>query len=66
MFSPGKLVSQVIEFSTNSRLAQKMPDIIDFDTGTIISGEKKHLSSPERKSWHLHWGCQRQGEAKSC
>jgi altronate hydrolase len=26
--------------STNSRLAAKMPDIIDFDSGKIISGEE--------------------------
>lgn len=36
----GNPVSQVIKLSTNTRLAQRMPDIIDFDTGAIISGEK--------------------------
>ncbi len=36
----GNPVSQVIKLSTNTRLAQKMPDIIDFNTGSIISGEK--------------------------
>ncbi len=36
----GNPVSQVIKLSTNSRLAQKMPDIIDYDTGPIISGDK--------------------------
>ncbi|AYB32351.1 UxaA family hydrolase [Chryseolinea soli] len=36
----GNPVSQVIKLSTNTRLAQKMPDIIDFNTGQIISGEK--------------------------
>jgi len=30
----------VIKLSTNTRLAQRMPDIIDFNTGPIISGEK--------------------------
>lgn len=36
----GNPVSQVIKVATNTRLAQKMPDIIDFNTGSIISGEK--------------------------
>lgn len=36
----GNPVSQVIKLSTNTRLAQRMPDIIDFNTGPIISGEK--------------------------
>jgi altronate hydrolase len=36
----GNPVSQVIKLSTNTRLAQRMPDIIDFNTGGIISGEK--------------------------
>ena len=37
----GNPVSQVIKISSNTKLAQKMPDIIDFNTGSIISGEKK-------------------------
>lgn len=36
----GNPVSQVIKLSTNTRLAERMPDIIDFNTGGIISGEK--------------------------
>lgn len=36
----GNPVSQVIKLSTNTKLAQRMPDIIDFNTGSIISGEK--------------------------
>ena len=36
----GNPVSQVVKVSTNTKLAQKMPDIIDFNTGSIISGEK--------------------------
>lgn len=36
----GNPVSQVIKLSTNTKLAQRMPDIIDFNTGDIISGEK--------------------------
>ncbi len=36
----GNPVSQVLKIATNTKLAQKMPDIIDFNTGAIISGEK--------------------------
>jgi altronate hydrolase len=36
----GNPVSQVIKISTNTKLAEKMPDIIDFNTGSIISGDK--------------------------
>ncbi|HWA32483.1 MAG TPA: altronate dehydratase family protein [Cyclobacteriaceae bacterium] len=36
----GNPVSQIIKVSSNTKLAQKMPDIIDFNTGSIISGEK--------------------------
>lgn len=36
----GNPVSQVIKLSTNTTLARRMPDIIDFNTGEIISGEK--------------------------
>jgi altronate hydrolase len=36
----GNPVSQVIKVSTNTKLAERMPDIIDFNTGSIISGEK--------------------------
>jgi len=36
----GNPVSQVVKLSTNTRLGQRMPDIIDFNTGPIISGEK--------------------------
>jgi altronate hydrolase len=36
----GNPVSQVIKVSTNTKLAQKMPDIIDYNTGGIIAGEK--------------------------
>jgi altronate hydrolase len=35
----GNPVVPVIKVSSNSELAQKMPDIIDFDAGAIISGE---------------------------
>ncbi|NOT73682.1 MAG: altronate dehydratase [Cyclobacteriaceae bacterium] len=36
----GNPISQVVKVSSNTKLAQKMPDIIDFNTGSIISGEK--------------------------
>jgi altronate hydrolase len=35
----GNPVAPVIKLSTNSDLARRMPDIIDIDTGGIISGE---------------------------
>jgi len=36
----GNPIAPVVKLSTNSELAQRMPDIIDVDTGAIISGEK--------------------------
>ncbi len=36
----GNPIAPVVKLSSNSRLAQHMPDIIDSDTGGIISGEK--------------------------
>jgi altronate hydrolase len=36
----GNPIAPVIKISTNSELSQRMPDIIDIDTGSIISGEK--------------------------
>jgi altronate hydrolase len=36
----GNPITPVVKLSTNSELAQRMPDIIDVDTGGIISGEK--------------------------
>jgi altronate hydrolase len=35
----GNPISPVVKISTNSALAQRMPDIIDIDTGKIIEGE---------------------------
>ena len=35
----GNPIAPVIKLSTNSELARRMPDIIDIDTGSIISGE---------------------------
>src|SRR6266403_199057 len=36
----GNPIAPVVKLATNSRLAQRMGDIIDIDTGGIISGEK--------------------------
>src|SRR5690554_5443726 len=36
----GNPITPVIKVSSNDRLAQRMPDIIDVNTGGIISGEK--------------------------
>ena len=36
----GNPIAPVVKLSTNSSLAQRMADIIDIDTGEIISGEK--------------------------
>lgn len=35
----GNPICPVIKVSTNNKLAKRMPDIIDFDSGSIISGE---------------------------
>lgn len=37
----GNPIAPVIKVSSNTKLAKKMPDIIDVDCGPIISGEKK-------------------------
>lgn len=36
----GNPIAPVVKISSNTALAQKMPDIIDFNAGTVISGEK--------------------------
>lgn len=36
----GNPVAPVVKISSNTKLAQKMPDIIDIDAGQVISGEK--------------------------
>jgi altronate hydrolase len=35
----GNPIAPVIKLSTNTALAARMPDIIDIDTGPIVSGE---------------------------
>jgi altronate hydrolase len=36
----GNPIAPVVKISTNSRLTEKMPDIIDIDTGRVISGQQ--------------------------
>ncbi|UPK69167.1 UxaA family hydrolase [Chitinophaga filiformis] len=36
----GNPIAPVLKLATNTKLANRMPDIIDINTGTIISGEK--------------------------
>ena len=36
----GNPIAPVVKISTNSRLAQKMMDIIDIDTGSVVSGHR--------------------------
>ncbi|GEN77158.1 UxaA family hydrolase [Chryseobacterium hagamense] len=36
----GNPIAPVVKISSNTALAEKMPDIIDFNAGTVISGEK--------------------------
>jgi altronate hydrolase len=44
----GNPITPVIKLSTNSTLASHMPDIIDIDTGSIISGESSIEQMGER------------------
>jgi altronate hydrolase len=44
----GNPVAPVIKLSTNSDLARRMPDIIDIDTGGVISGESTIEQMGER------------------
>jgi altronate hydrolase len=44
----GNPVTPVIKLATNSALARRMPDIIDLDTGPIISGESSIDQMGER------------------
>ena len=36
----GNPIAPVVKISTNSALAKRMPDVIDVDTGAIVSGDK--------------------------
>jgi altronate hydrolase len=44
----GNPVTPVIKLSTNTKMAVKMPDIIDIDCGTIIEGEETIQQAGER------------------
>ncbi|HEU4609822.1 MAG TPA: UxaA family hydrolase, partial [Chitinophagaceae bacterium] len=44
----GNPVAPVLKISSNSRLYQKMPDIIDINTGSIIDGEETIQQAGER------------------
>ncbi len=44
----GNPICPVIKVSSNTKLAEKMPDIIDFNAGTIISGEDTPETSGEK------------------
>jgi altronate hydrolase len=44
----GNPISPVIKVSTNTKMAKKMQDIIDFNTGTIITGEDGIESSGDK------------------
>lgn len=44
----GNPIAPVIKISTNSHLAEKMPDIIDIDCGTIIDGQESIQEAGDR------------------
>lgn len=44
----GNPISPVIKVSTNTKMASKMPDIIDFNSGTVITGEDTIESSGDK------------------
>ncbi len=44
----GNPIAPVVKLSTNSSLAQRMHDIIDIDTGGVISGESHHRAHGRR------------------
>ncbi|MCC7246754.1 MAG: UxaA family hydrolase, partial [Saprospiraceae bacterium] len=44
----GNPIAPVIKVSSNTALAQRMPDIIDFDSGSIIRGEQSIQESAEQ------------------
>ena len=46
----GNPVAPVVKISTNSRLAERMGDIIDFDAGGIVSGEMTIADAAEKLS----------------
>jgi altronate hydrolase len=51
----GNPVTPVVKVASNSRLAQRMADIIDIDTGTVISGEDTIESMGEKILEYCIW-----------
>ncbi len=49
----GNPVVPVLKLSSNSKLAEKMPDIIDIDTGAVIRGEKSIAEMGEEILDHI-------------
>ncbi|TSJ37356.1 altronate dehydratase [Mucilaginibacter corticis] len=49
----GNPITPVVKVSTNTRLYQKMTDIIDIDAGTVISGEETINQAGERILEHI-------------
>ncbi|WP_343668846.1 altronate dehydratase family protein [Chitinophaga sp.] len=49
----GNPVTPVIKLSSNTKLFEKMPDIIDINTGTIIDGEETIQQAGERILEHV-------------
>lgn len=49
----GNPIAPVIKLATNTRLFEKMPDIIDINTGTIIEGKESIAEAGERILDHL-------------
>lgn len=48
----GNPISPTVKISTNTQLAERMPDIIDFNAGSIIRGEETIAQNGERMlSW---------------
>jgi altronate hydrolase len=43
----GNPIAPTVKISTNSRLAMRMPDIIDFDSGPIVAGEQSIAENGE-------------------
>jgi altronate hydrolase len=49
----GNPITPVVKVSTNTKLYQKMTDIIDIDAGTVISGEETISQAGERILEHI-------------
>lgn len=49
----GNPIAPVVKISSNTVLAEKMSDIIDFNAGTVISGEKTILEAADELLEHI-------------